>query len=157
MNWNNWIRRLEGDFKLFKVPEADYPSSLLYYLGQEAFDLLYDKTLLADPYTKSFKHLKTILEEFYAPKPLEISENYRFHQRNQKDTESLQDYVVAIQKLAINCNFGTYLKTALRNKFVFGLRSDRIRCQLLEMENLDLTLRYEQQYLWKCQKKMQTT
>lgn len=46
--------------------------------------------------------------------------------------------MVAIQKLSIHCNFGTYLKTALRNKFkfVFGVKNNRIRCRLLELEYL---------------------
>ncbi|XP_063915720.1 uncharacterized protein K02A2.6-like [Zophobas morio] len=136
MNWLNWIRRLKGDFKLFQVKDVDYAPGLLHYIGHEAFDVICDKCSPDDSYNKSFEEIIQILQEFYAPKPLEIAENYRFHQRNQMEGESLQDYVVAIQKLAINCNFGEYLKTALRNKFVFGLKSNRIRCRLLEMDKL---------------------
>jgi len=76
------------------------------------------------------------LEEFYVP-PLEIAENFTFHQRKQQDDESVQQYVIALRKLSIHCKFGDYLNTALQNQLVFGLRSSKIQSQLLEKTDLD--------------------
>ncbi|CAH1375878.1 unnamed protein product, partial [Tenebrio molitor] len=135
-NWFRWVQRLEGAFKLFNISVDQYASFLLHYMGVIAFDIICDKCTPDNPYDKTYEELKRILQEFYAPKPLEIAENYRFYQRNQEDGESLQDYAAALQKLTINCNFGNYLNAALRNKFVFGLQSNRIKCRLLEMDNL---------------------
>lgn len=107
-------------------------------MGQSSFDLVCDKVAPQSPYTKTFDEIKVLLQEHYNPKPLEIMENYRFHLRKQKDDESVQDYVSALRKLSINCGFGNYLSTALRNQLVFGLRSERIQSRLLEMSNLTL-------------------
>lgn len=41
-------------------------------------------------------------------------------------------------RLSINCGFGAYLPTALRNQFVFGLKSERIQSCLLEISDLTL-------------------
>src|SRR3978361_14463 len=96
-----------------------------------------DKLTPEDPYQQAYMRLRKILEEFYSPMPLEIAENFRFHQRKQREEESLQEYIVALQKLSVNCKFGDYLKTALRNQFVFGLRSRRIQARLLETKELN--------------------
>lgn len=42
----------------------------------------------------------------------EIAENFRFHQRRQRGGGSIQEFITALQKLTINCKFGSYL---LRN------------------------------------------
>lgn len=46
--------------------------------------------------------------------------------------------MTALRKLAINCNFGGYLNTALRNQFVFGLRSTSIQNRLLESDEVTI-------------------
>lgn len=68
-----------------------------------------------DPYEKTFEELCRKLKEFYAPEP-----------------------VLASQKLSLHCKFGNYLKTELRNQFVFGMKYPRIQARLLE--TVDLTM-----------------
>ncbi|XP_046142815.1 uncharacterized protein K02A2.6-like [Osmia bicornis bicornis] len=136
MNWERWVRRLEGVFKLFKVEDDNKVPYLLHYIGASAFDVISNKCAPDDPYTCTYRDLVEKLRQFYAPAPLEIAENFRFHQRRQKEGESILQYVAALQQLSLNCNFGVYLKTALRNQFVFGVTSTRIQSRLLETEDL---------------------
>nr|XP_012138404.1 PREDICTED: uncharacterized protein LOC105662196 [Megachile rotundata] len=136
MSWERWVKRLEGAFKLFKVVEDDKVPYLLHYIGASAFDVISNKCAPDDPYTRNYRDLVQLLGQFYAPAPLEIAENFRFHQRRQKEGESILQYVAALQKLSLNCNFDTYLKTALRNQFVFGIASTRIQSRLLETKKL---------------------
>jgi len=72
------------------------------------------------------------MREHYEPASLEIMENYRFRLRTQKEGESIQEFAAALQRLSINCKFGPYLSTALRNQFVFGLQKSQIQSRLLE-------------------------
>ncbi|XP_024890648.1 uncharacterized protein K02A2.6-like, partial [Temnothorax curvispinosus] len=134
--WARWLQRFQAAVKIFKVPTEQQVLYLLHFIGTSAFDVICDKLAPADPYTATFETLVTSLAEFYAPEPLEIAENFRFHQRKQKDGESVKDYVAALHKLSARCNFGAYLKTALRNQFVFGLASSRAQSRLLEMKDL---------------------
>ena len=105
-------------------------------MGADPYDVLYDKLAPAERTSKTYEELVSIMKQYYSPAPLEIAENYRFHQRKQHEGESAQEYLTALQKLAINCNFGTYLNTALPNQFTFGLRSERIQNRLLESKKL---------------------
>jgi hypothetical protein len=49
----------------------------------------------------------------------------------------VQQFVAALHKLSIHCKFGGYLKTALRNQFVFGLLNKKAQARLLEKKDLD--------------------
>lgn len=46
--------------------------------------------------------------------------------------------MAALQKLSLHCKLGDYLKTELRNQFVYGLRNQRIQGRLLETANLTM-------------------
>ena len=111
-SFNRWVQRLEGAFAAFQVEESKKVAYFLHYIGAKAFDTVCDKLTPEDPYQQAYMRLRKILEEFYSPMPLEIAENFRFHQRKQREEESLQEYIVALQKLSVNCKFGDYLKTA---------------------------------------------
>lgn len=136
-NWNRWLRCFEGAATVFKVPEAQKVTYLLHFIGSGSFDFICDKLAPLDPYTQSYAVLTAKLAEFYSPAPLEIARNYCFHQRKQGEDESVQQFVAALHKLSINCNFGQYLQTALRNQLVFGLLSKRAQSRLLETKDLN--------------------
>ncbi|XP_071575575.1 uncharacterized protein [Temnothorax nylanderi] len=135
-DWKRWLQRFTAAAKIFKVSDEQKVMYLLHFIGSTAFDVICNKLAPTDPYTVSFNTLVDSLTEFYALVPLEIAENFRFYQRKQRDGESIKDFVAALHKLSVHCNFGTYLKTALRNQFVFGLASHRAQSRLLEMKDL---------------------
>ncbi|XP_017489624.1 PREDICTED: uncharacterized protein LOC108377840, partial [Rhagoletis zephyria] len=137
MQWSRWVARFEETVTMLEVSEKN-KSLLLIYMGQETYDMLYDKLAPATPAEKTYAEIKRIISDVYDPAPLEIMENYRFHLRKQNESESVEEFSIALRKLAINCNFGTYLETALRNQFVFGLRSTRIQNRLLETKDLKM-------------------
>lgn len=136
--WKRWLQRLSGAFKVFGMEDHMRVPYLLHYVGSAAFDMLCDRLDPVDPYAESFESLVKKLEEFYDPAPLEIAENYIFHQRRQEEQENVQQFMAALHKLSINCKFGQYHKTALRNQLVFGLRSKKAQTRLLEKKDLTL-------------------
>lgn len=137
--WKGWLQRLEGSFRVFKITAEEEKSAyLLHYIGAEAFGILCDRIDPADSYSKSFGELCKKLEEFYAPEPLEIAKIYTFRKRMQKEGETAQEYMAALQKLSLHCKFGSYLKTELRNQFVFEIRNSRIQARLLETADLTM-------------------
>lgn len=135
--WKRWEQRLQGSFLIFGIKDNMRVPYLLHYVGPTAFDVLCDRLDPEDPFTQNYDTLVQKLEEFDEPAPLEIAENYRFHQRMQSDSESVQQFVAALHKLSIHCKFGNYLKTALRNQFVFGLSNKKAQARLLEQKDLD--------------------
>lgn len=141
MKWSRWVERLEGALTLSDVSDQKKLPMLLHFMGGETYDIVSDKLAPVKPQTKTFDDIVNLLEDHFTPKPLEILENFRFKCRKQGDAgadESIDDYLVALRKLAITCNFGDYLKTALRNQFVFGMKDRIIQARLLEVRDLTL-------------------
>ncbi|KAK9739488.1 hypothetical protein QE152_g8990 [Popillia japonica] len=135
--WTRWIERLEGAFTISKITEEESKKHLLsHYMGQEAYDILSDKLAPQKPQDKSYQEIEGTLQTFFEHQPLEIVENYKFHLRKQAETETAEEFMVVLRNLAIHCNFGSYLDTALRNQFVFGLGNKAILNRLFEKENL---------------------
>ncbi|KYN44266.1 hypothetical protein ALC56_01286, partial [Trachymyrmex septentrionalis] len=115
--------RFMAAIKIFKILGDQKVMYLLHFIGSAT---------PADSYTATFNTLTSNLAEFYAPKPLEIAENFRVYQCKQQEDESLKDVMAALQKLSVQCNFKGYLKTALRNQLIFELVSRRAQSQLLK-------------------------
>ena len=64
--------------------------------------------------------------------------SYQFDTRDQAENETISDYIVALQKLSINCAFGdeNQLNKRLRNRLVVGVMEDAIRNRLLAEHDL---------------------
>ncbi|XP_058444176.1 uncharacterized protein K02A2.6-like [Malaya genurostris] len=141
MKWSRWVERLEGAFVLFGVREESKRYMLLHFMGGETYDIICDKIAPQKPQTLTYAEIVRLLETHFNPEPLEILENFRFKSRKQGDDrpeETIDEYLIALRKLAITCNFGEYLNTALRNQLVFGLKDRAIQSRLLEVRNLTL-------------------
>lgn len=133
--WRRWLQRLQA-FTIFRISGNARVPYLLDYVGPSAFDILCDRLDPEDLFTQTYEILTAKLQEFYDPVPLEIAENFKFHQRRQTEGESVQQFAAALHKLSLHCKFGNNLKTALRNQLVFGLSSKKIQTRLLEKREL---------------------
>jgi hypothetical protein len=49
------------------------------------------------------------------------------------------EFSVELKKMADKCEFGDYLNNALRNQFVFGIRSGHVQQRLMEIGKLTFT------------------
>ena len=83
----------------------------------------------------------TKLEELYCKTPNEIFARHCLATRRQESTESIEEYLVALQKLSKDCNFKTvsadiYQQEMVRDSFIRGLNSSYIRQRLLENKTL---------------------
>lgn len=135
--WERWIARLEIAFKFYKTSNDDQVHGLLVHLGPSAFDSLADFLNGADPTTLTYAQLKAKLEDLFAPKKLEIAENFKFYNRRQMQGEDIQTFANALNHLSAQCNFGSFKEKALLNQFVVGVNDVRIQRSLLETKNLD--------------------
>ncbi|XP_055613053.1 uncharacterized protein K02A2.6-like [Uranotaenia lowii] len=141
MKWSRWVERFEGALQLFGVREQTKLPMLLHYMGAETYDVVSDKLAPAKPKDQAYAAIVKILEEHFNPEPLEIVECVNFLFRRQcaeREDETINEFLVALRKLAMTCNFGDYLNNALRNQLVIGLKSDAIRARLLEVRGLTL-------------------
>ena len=67
---------------------------------------------------------------------MEIAESFHFGTRYKKQDESISDFIVALKKLSIHCNYGECLNRPLRDRFVCGLNNPKMQNKLLNTEDL---------------------
>uniref|UniRef100_A0A8C2KIA9 Tick transposon n=1 Tax=Cyprinus carpio TaxID=7962 RepID=A0A8C2KIA9_CYPCA len=84
----------------------------------------------------SYNDLKAALIAHYIPQPFVIAKHFKFQKRNQKEVESVADYIVALRQLSVSCEFGQYLSEAFRDRFVIRLYSESMQCKLLSQKDL---------------------
>lgn len=137
--FDRWLKRLENAFAIYAVKEdKEKIEYLLHYLGAESYDILCDNVAPEEPEKMKYSDLITFLSNYYNPKPLEIAEYFKFHHRVQLEGETIREYESILRKMAITCNFGKFLETALRNQLVCGIRDRRITDRLLEHKDLTI-------------------
>ena len=108
--------------------------------GSDTYSLL--RNLLA-PFslsTKTVEELFEILKAHLKPQPIVIAERYKFYYRDQKENETISDYIAVLRKLTWNCDFRQFFDGALRDRFVCGLVNGSIRRQLLAERTLTLKI-----------------
>ena len=83
------------------------------------------------PSDKSLEEITQLLLEHFKPKHLVVAESFKFYNAKQKEGESISNFLVRLKHLASTCEFGSFLKRSLRDKFVCGLKDDKIQEKLL--------------------------
>ena len=122
------------------IAEDKQASVLLTVIGMKNYGIIKSLVAPAQPKDKSYVSLELVatLKEHFQPKPLIIAERFRFYQRNQEAGESVLEYVAALRRLAITCEFGDFLDQALRDRFVCGMKLESTQKKLLAERDLTL-------------------
>ena len=135
-DWRSYLERLEHYLGANRIKEEVKTAAFLSCIGKRTFGLLRALTAPKKPGEKSYEELVEILTKHLAPKPLVIAERYRFHKRDQKEGETVREYVSALQKLTEQCDFQDHLEDTLRDRLVCGLRDVTLQKRLLTKEDL---------------------
>ena len=145
-NWTAYEERITQYFIANNVTGAEVEGQtdkrkvavFLTLIGSKAYGILRDLVSPAKPAEKTYAQLAKILADHFSPKPVTISERFRFQQRTQREGESVSEYLAQLRKLTEHCKFADYLEQALRDRFVAGVRSAAIQRKLLSQEALTL-------------------
>ncbi|XP_034992622.1 uncharacterized protein LOC118095481 [Zootoca vivipara] len=81
--------------------------------------------------------LQEKLRTHYAPKLSKIAARHAFYHRNQAERESISNYLAALRKAALHCEFRD-LDDALMDRVVCGIRNIRLQQRLLAKPDLTL-------------------
>ena len=138
----DWIAILESGIKILQIPimeqfgteperrkkEIDqfWVHCLLSHIGSEGYKVLKSYCAPEEPAKTAYQDLTKILREKLAPTPTEVSEQYRFAQIRQETTESLSMFMARIKTAAADCGFRDFYDTMVRNRFICGLREEKL-------------------------------
>ena len=96
-------------------------ATLLTVIGDKAYSLLCNLLAPTKPAEKTYGELVDVMKR---PKPPVIAERFKFHRRNQREGETVAQYLVVLRELTENCEFGDKLDETLHDRLVCGLRSE---------------------------------
>ncbi|XP_064486482.1 uncharacterized protein LOC135398878 [Ornithodoros turicata] len=121
----------------FDLNEATKKATLMYLIGEEAHGTLRNAVFPQAPGNMTYEALVAELKKYYAKQRRSVAENrYIFHERKQRTRESVQQFIVELERLAADCEYGTFLDEALRDQLIVGLKGEGIRNKLLRAEGL---------------------
>ncbi len=138
-DFESYMERFEQWLLANDIANEKKVSVFLSVIRADTYGLLKNLVTPTKPSEMSYNELKAALLAHYRPQPLVIAERFKFQKRNQKEGESVADYIVALRQLSASCEFGQYLSDALRDRFVSGLTSESMQRKLLSQK--DLTFR----------------
>lgn len=135
LKWEKWKRVFERYARVCGVSlSAERKTSLLLHClgseGQDVFDHLPD---LSDAEEKDLNELEICLKKLdkhYLPRVSTILERYNFGKGIQNEGESVEGYVTRLRKLASSCKFGELCEERIRDQFMLGCTSEKIREEL---------------------------
>ena len=140
-NWNAWSRRFEQWLTLSSYSTGDDAAAkkraaFCTYIDSATFKLLCSLCAPRKPEEINFEELKAKLDSQYGTKKLVLAERYRFYNYRQLDGQLLRDYITELRRLAATCEWSAeHLENNLRDKFVMGLRNERLLQQLLMQDH----------------------
>ena len=110
---------------------------MLYLIGLEGHTVYYTLRNDTQIANDTYEQVLQCLENHFADEVNVVSERYSFGCRVQNSGESIDEFVVALRRLAQRCDFGAFLDTSLPDQLFKGVRELGIRDCLLQ-DNLPL-------------------
>ena len=136
--WTAYCERFELFVICNSIEENKKASTLLTIVGAKTYNLIRNLCTPTLPSNKTYQQIVELVKNHLQPAPSEIAERYKFNQLNQKEGESIADYLAKLKQASTYCNFGANLNNQLRDRLVSGIRSDRLRQILLSERELTL-------------------
>lgn len=120
-------------------PGADsaYTKALfLHTLGIDGLEVYNGLELQAE---HTVKDVLAAFDKHFIGETNETYERFTFNKRDQKQDETIEDYIAALRTLAKTCNFCDCLfDSLLRDRLVLGIRDNKTRERLLQKAKLNL-------------------
>ena len=123
-SWKNYILARGLD----KKDKAIVLATLYTVLGKEANEIAenLEVTDLADPGS-----LLEALSSYFKPQKNTIFERYLFNSTVQEESETIDQFLNRLRKLAATCDYGTLTSQLIRDRLVIGVGDQGIRSRLL--------------------------
>ena len=141
-NWRTWVSawinyRLAT--KLDKKEEARQVATLLAVIGKEANKVFRTFTWSSPDDAKKIAAVVSKFEEYCIPRENTIYERFLFFTRDQRESETVDQYLTELRQIAANCEFESVTPDQLlRDRLVTGTKTAKVRENLLKEKKLTL-------------------
>nr|XP_061781453.1 uncharacterized protein LOC133572629 [Nerophis lumbriciformis] len=135
--WNKRFERYRVASGLDKKGDAFQVNTLMYFMGEDAEDILDASPLTLDQKQNYAAVIKSF-SDYFVGRHNVIFERAQFNVRKQEPGESADSFITSIHKLAEHCNFGVLREELIRDRIVVGIRNIALSEKL--QIDADLTL-----------------
>ena len=144
---------VKEDFELYKrrfkiwarvqgLTETAKRDIFLMNIGAEAFSRLSSLCFPKQAEELTFTELIGKMENFYKTKKKVISNRALFRERKQEQGETVSDFVMQLKKLCLNCDYGEKVNEELRDQFIIGLKSSKLKKDLMLSDSISFEEAY---------------
>lgn len=138
-SFTNWSERLGYFFDAIELIDSEMKKAYLITLLDAAIFselklLVSNRDLKLVPYEEIVQRLR----DRYDQKECDFIQRYKFNNRIQQPTETVQDFISAIKVQSELCGFGNFKHSAIVDRVVIGIRDKVLQRRLLCEEELTL-------------------
>ena len=141
-NWRTWVSAWNNyrlATKLDKEEEARQVATLLAVIGKEANKVFRTFTWALPDDAKKISAVVSKFEEYCIPRENTIYERFLFFTREQRESETVDQYLTELRQIAANCDFESITPDQLlRDRLVTGTKTAKVRENLLKEKKLTL-------------------
>lgn len=141
-NWRTWRQMWDSYSTMSRIPEYPYDYQLAAFvmaLGEDGLETYNTLTLSGESEPRSLDTIIRQLENHFVGSVNVTYERYIFRKRLQEETESIDQYLLAVRALAKTCNFGDMENEMIKDQIVCGVQEEALRRSLLQRRDLSLT------------------
>jgi hypothetical protein len=130
--WRRWkeTMQLYLGLNMSKASEKEQCAAFRYVIGQDGRDI-YNIMKFTEAQTDKIDVVFEKFDKYCEPRRNTIMQRYKFNTRVQRDNETADQYVTELKLLAKNCSFGSLEDKLIRDRVVYGIKSERVRERLL--------------------------
>ncbi|XP_063380449.1 uncharacterized protein LOC134667087 [Cydia fagiglandana] len=136
-NWEAFEKQLQCLLLVNDIPEEKKVPLLITKLTTTVFDNILNICEPVSPLTKSYDELCSLLKKNYTNTKAPSINRVEFRKRNQTASESIDQYITELRKIARTCGFKD-MEDQIKEKFIDGLTSNPIKFELLKNSELSL-------------------
>ena len=136
--WKDYLVATELNKKLTKDDgsvnesgQAIVAATLCSVMGADCKRVLNNLPELTDGDRKKPERIITILKDYFVPQKNVLYERFVFNSATQKSSESIDEFVLRLRKLAESCEFGNLKDSLIRDRLVIGTTDEGGRERLL--------------------------
>ena len=135
--WRSQFQRFRTASELTDKNGEVQVSSLIYSMGPEA-EKIFTQFGLVDVEASDFHTVIGRFNDYFEPKRNVIHEGAKFHKRNQKEGESVEEYIRHLYELSEHADFADREST-IRDRLVLGMLDQELSEKLQLESELPLT------------------
>lgn len=140
-DWQIFKARMEQYFIANAITDVITRRALLLNsLDEDAYKLIFNLCVPVRPEEKTYAQLNECFNKHFAPASAGFAARYKFYNASKENDEKVSEWLARVRSLAAFSDFGAELQTALRDKFIMGLRRGPIMDRLFEESPANLSL-----------------